>query len=314
MKDTGERLIPEGNHKTLTYGEHLARYQSVLGAVKDKIVLDIASGAGYGTNLISKSAKSVVGIDYSEEAIEYCNKLYQSSNLKFVQGDAQELPIEDSSVDVVVSLETIEHIPNPEKFVKEVKRVLKPGGQFIVSTPNDDEYIEGNEFHLHEFQLKELKSLIGKYFKKSDYYYQGSYLSAGVYSQELFEKGGTYTEQTSKTFGQPLNKAIYFIASASDSRPAILNNNTVVADAWNTKDDLSRDKDRQVDREKLDSALRHAQEKVTELVLAKKDVEINRDELKNELAAIKGSALFRILYVVSVKCREIYRKLFNTNS
>ncbi len=76
LRDTGERLIPEGNHKTLTYGEHLARYQSVLSSVKGKVVADIASGAGYGTNLLASMAKTITGIDYSEEAIEYSKKLY----------------------------------------------------------------------------------------------------------------------------------------------------------------------------------------------------------------------------------------------
>lgn len=298
MKDTGERLIPEGNHKTLTYGEHLARYQSVLSSVKGKTVVDIASGAGYGTNLIAKHAKLVTGIDYSIEAIEYSKKLYKAKNLKFVQGDAQNIPIKDSSIDVVVSLETIEHIHDPEKFVKEVKRILKPSGQFIVSTPNDDEYIEDNEFHLHEFQLKELKKLINKYFKNSTYYYQGSYFSAGVYDENLFTKEGSYSGKTTKTFGQPINKAIYFIASASDDDVALLDNNTVIADSWNTKDDIQRDKERQIDRGKLDLALRDAQKKVTELVLAKEAIEVERNQAYEKLDRIKKLPMMKsVIYL-----------------
>lgn len=307
MQDTGERLIPEGNTKTLTYGEHLARYTSVLESVKGKVVLDIASGAGYGTNLIATSAQSVFGVDYSEDAIKYAKNLYKAKNLKFIQGDAQKLPLEDNTIDVVVSLETIEHLKNPEAFVKEVKRVLKKNGQFIVSTPNDDEYIEGNEFHLHEFNLNELKRLIKKYFKNVEFYYQGSYFSAGVYSKKMFEVGGEAPGEFIKTFGQPINKSIYFIASASNSDVAKLSETTVVADSWNTKDDLAADKARRIDRDKLDNALRHAQDKVTELVLAKQAVEIDRDSLRNELHAIKGSKVWRVTYRVYKKAKRLVK-------
>lgn len=294
MKDTGERLIAEGNHQTLTYGEHLARYRAVLGSVKDRVVLDIASGSGYGTNLLASMAKTVTGIDYSEEAIEYSKKLYKAKNLEYIQGNAEDIPLPDNSVEVVISLETIEHIKNPEKFIKEVKRVLVPGGQFIVSTPNDDEYIEGNEFHLHEFQLEELKTLIKKYFKNSEYYYQGSYFSAGVYSKDVFEKGGKYNEVSEKTFGQPVEKAIYFLASASDSELAVLSNTTVTADAWNTKDDLQRAEQKQKEITELSAALKYAQDKVTEHILSIKDIEKQRDVIRDELTSIKNTNTFKI--------------------
>lgn len=266
IQDTGERLIPEGNTKSLTYGEHLSRYMSVLDAVKGKVVLDVASGAGYGTNLIASKAKFVTGVDYSKDAIEYSQNLYKSKNLEFICGDAQNLPIKDKSVDVVISLETIEHLKEPEQFVKEVKRVLKPGGKFIVSTPNDDEYIEGNEFHLHEFHLDELKMLIKKHFKSANYYYQGSFFSAGVYDIEFFQQGGVTEGEFAKTFGQDVNKAIYFIASASDSSPAELTSTTVVSDAWNTKDDIERAKGQEAHIASQAKELTHAQSEVTRLV------------------------------------------------
>jgi ubiquinone/menaquinone biosynthesis C-methylase UbiE len=117
MKDTGERLIPEGHHQTLTYGEHISRYLSVTDVVKDKVVLDIASGTGYGTQLIAKTAKKVYGVDYSPEAIEYSKQNHSSDNVEFKVGDAHNIPMDDKSVDVVVSLETIEHLKDPAKFL-----------------------------------------------------------------------------------------------------------------------------------------------------------------------------------------------------
>ncbi|NCU30782.1 class I SAM-dependent methyltransferase [Candidatus Saccharibacteria bacterium] len=286
MKDTGERLIPEGHTQSLTYGEHLSRYSAVLELVKDKVVIDIASGAGYGTNLIASKAKHVTGVDYSKEAIEYASNLYKSKNLKFVQGNASNLPFEDNIFDVVVSLETIEHLEDPEKFVIEVKRVLKPEGIFIVSTPNDDEYIEGNEFHLHEFCLKDLEKLVNKYFINSEFYYQGSYFATGLYSKDIFKSGHTWTGPITKTFGQNLSKAIYFQVVASDIRTPKLLEPTVVADVWSAKDDIIRDKERQIDRKKLVKIAEDAE------AVAKELQEANR-RLSKQLAEIHESKAWK---------------------
>lgn len=217
IKDTGERLIPEKHLQSLTYGEHLVRYKAAKELVKNKIVLDIASGAGYGTSFLSNYAKHIYGIDYSSQAIKYSKTLYgKNKNLEFLQGNAENIPIEDSFLDVVVSLETIEHIPNPEKFVKEVVRVLKPGGVFYVSTPNDDEFTEGNEYHLHEFTFTELNRLIRKYFKNYEYYYQGSWFASGVLNKHNFTEP-TKEINAVKSFKQPLGRAIYYLAVASNS-------------------------------------------------------------------------------------------------
>lgn len=302
MEDTGERLIPEGHIQTLTYGEHLSRYSSVVDIVKDRVVLDIASGAGYGTNLIAQHAKQVTGVDYSQDAIEYSKKLYKSKNLNFIQADAQALPFEDSSVEVVVSLETIEHLNNPEKFVKEVKRVLKPDGVFIVSTPNDDEYIEGNEFHIHEFRLKDLRKLIGKYFSKSEFYYQGSYFAAGLYSEDVFTKGGEWSGPVAKTFGQRSNKAIYFQAVATDATLPRLLETTIVADAWSTKDDLSRDKDKQIDRREL---VKQVEESLSSI----KSLTESHTKMSEELNDIKSSKSWKLV----LRARKVRAKLNKLN-
>ena len=288
MKDTGERLIPKGHLQTLTYGEHLSRYLSVADIVRNKIVLDIASGAGYGTHLISKTAQKVCGIDYSQEAITYAQKNYAGDNITYKVGDAHDIPLPDSSVDVVVSLETIEHLKEPIKFIKEVKRVLKKHGQFVVSTPNDDEYIEGNEFHLHEFDLKELKQLINDNFKNSDFYYQGTYFGAGLLSKETFDQGGQPKAIVSKTFGQPLQKAIYFLALASDEEINSLTETVVLADAWNTKDDLARDFEHQTRLGNAQTEAEGLRAKVTELSVA-------NEALSDELRSIKNSKGWKLL-------------------
>jgi ubiquinone/menaquinone biosynthesis C-methylase UbiE len=301
MKDTGERLIPEGHHQTLTYGEHISRYLSVTDVVKDKVVLDIASGTGYGTQLIAKTAKKVYGVDYSPEAIEYSKQNHSSDNVEFKVGDAHNIPMDDKSVDVVVSLETIEHLKDPAKFISEVKRILKKGGQFIVSTPNDDEYIEDNEFHLHEFNLNELKQLISENFKNSTFYYQGAYFSAALLEENTFTKGGRWEGRLEKTFGQPQQKAIYYLAAASDGELEKLTQTAALADIWSTKEDLERAKSQKAHNDNMNKELKKLQKIIAKL-------EQENKILSGELTDIKTSKGWKALTKVYTAKKNISRK------
>lgn len=235
LEDTGERLIPEGNERTLTYGEHIARYNSVKKLVEGKIVVDVASGTGYGTKIMSFHASKVIGIDNSKSAIEYSKRHHFSEKIEYLVGDALKLPLDSSSVDVVVSFETIEHLPDQKKFIKEVKRILKPDGIFIVSTPNEDEFMEGNEFHLHEFTLKELKKLISNNFKHNQFFYQSSWFSTGLLGESKFTKSFAENIYTTKTFSDTKGKALFFICVAGNSEIPNLDENIVVADTWSMK-------------------------------------------------------------------------------
>lgn len=301
LHDTGERLIPEGNQKTLTYGEHMARYLSLESIIKNKTVLDIATGTGYGAKLMSSAANSVVGVDNNKEAIEYAKEHYSASNIRYIVGSAEKIPIEDDSIDVVVSFETIEHLGDIYVFLGEVKRVLSSGGIFIVSTPNDDEFMEGNEFHLHEFNQKELKTVLKKTFKNVKIYSQGTYFATALLNENNFSRDFTANLSVKKTFDQKTEKAIFYLALASDSNidEIEVSNNVVLADEWSTKDDLQRDKERQLYKTKLE---RRAQDQTEELNAT---IEKNR-LLKAELQAITSS---RSWYIVE-KLKSI-RKLFS---
>lgn len=171
----GERMVPEFHKDHLFYAEHMTRYNQTETFIKGKTVLDIASGSGYGTKIISETAKHVYGVDISLDAIKYAQKKYGAKNIEYILGDGERIPLEDNTVDVSVTFETIEHLENYEGFIDELKRVTKEDGLVIVSTPNDLEYGEGNHFHLHEFEYKELFRLLKKRFNYIDSYFQSTW-------------------------------------------------------------------------------------------------------------------------------------------
>lgn len=163
---TGERLVTSVNdiHGVI---EHLHRYALAMEVCKNKVVLDIASGEGYGSNLISSVAQYVYGVDISNEAIEHAKSKYSSSNIKFLQGNTSNIPLEDNSVDVIISFETIEHHCEHEEMLMEFKRVLKLGGVCLISSPEKSIYSlrdPENIYHKKELTLSEFTSLVQRHF------------------------------------------------------------------------------------------------------------------------------------------------------
>ena len=134
---TGERFVPGIDDDEITI-EHFQRYKTVLDLVKNKVVLDAACGEGYGSSIIGTVANQVIGIDLNGEAIDRATANYGNDKVSFLTASVAELPIESNSIDVVVSFETIEHVPEEVQieFIKEVRRVLKEDGLFIISSPN----------------------------------------------------------------------------------------------------------------------------------------------------------------------------------
>jgi len=152
--------------------EHLARYQFAAGYVAGAIVVDCASGDGTGSRLFARTAASVQAFDVSVEAVETAARDYPVANLTFAVGDATGLRIPDRSVDVYISLETIEHVPNDRACVREAARILKPGGVYICSTPDRTVCNPGtaiddapfNRFHIREYSRPEFVELLGAHF------------------------------------------------------------------------------------------------------------------------------------------------------
>jgi ubiquinone/menaquinone biosynthesis C-methylase UbiE len=161
--------------------EHQARYEFASRFVKDKVVIDCACGTGAGTSLyLGAGAAQVLAFDVSESAVAETAARCNSPRVKAQFADALHLPLPDDYADVYISLETIEHIEQDEEFLQEVKRVLKPGGLFICSTPNRTLTNPGsaisdqpfNSFHVREYARQEFAGLLGRYFPAISLYGQ----------------------------------------------------------------------------------------------------------------------------------------------
>lgn len=206
LENDYERMVPEFHENKLIYAEHIIRYLASKLLVKDKIVLDIASGSGYGVKMLAETAKFVYGVDANETAVNYSKKNFSGKNIEYRVGDGESIPLEDDSIDVVVTFETIEHIKNYKKFLDEVDRVLKPDGLLVVSTPNDVEFAEGNHFHLHEFKYEELVTLLKMHFRNIDSYFQSTwkYVAIGSEKELAGDIDGATLNLTKKTREQHL--------------------------------------------------------------------------------------------------------------
>ena len=160
---TGERLIP-GQVDIDLLNEHLARYIFAVRLARGKRVLDAGCGAGYGAAELARVAHSVVGADVAREAVDFARNRYHLPNLWFEQASCTALPHPDGCFDLVVAFEVVEHLDRWREFLAEVRRILAPRGQFVVSTPNRLYYPESrgihgaNPLHVHEFEFAEFRS------------------------------------------------------------------------------------------------------------------------------------------------------------
>ena len=174
MKFTGERFIPSEQGKIRL--EHYHRYAIIQEVVAGKDVLDVACGEGYGSSFMAATARSVVGVDIAEEAILHASAVYKNSNLTFRQGSATKLDFGRASFDVVVSFETIEHLLEQDQVIAEIRRVLRPEGVLIISSPNrpiySEESGERNEFHVKELDFTEFDALLKRQFPTVQYFGQ----------------------------------------------------------------------------------------------------------------------------------------------
>ncbi len=219
-KSTGERLeFYDFSDVTV---EHLHRYAIAKDFVYNKVILDIASGEGYGSYLLSKNASKVIGVDIDEETVFEAQKKYINKNLSFTVGSADKIPVDSNSIDVVVSFETIEHHDKHEEMFLEIKRVLKSNGILIMSSPDKKYYSDipnfKNKFHVKELYFEEFQELVKKHFKFSDFYVQKAFNLNSIFADFAdFSKMNVYSG-SHLNLEKVENSHLYVMSVASDSK------------------------------------------------------------------------------------------------
>lgn len=177
LKKDGERMIVSeyANNKEdyIIYLIHKLTYDYALQFVQDKIVLDFGCGSGYGSASIADSCKHIIGIDISEEAIDYAKSNYQNERLSFQlikDTNIEKLPFPENSFDTVLSFQVVEHVRNTDAYFSEIHRVLRPDGYFLIATPNRETRLykfqkPWNQWHLTEYSAGNLSKALHKNFK-----------------------------------------------------------------------------------------------------------------------------------------------------
>jgi O-antigen biosynthesis protein len=216
---TGERLIP-GEVDVDLLNEHMARYNFAARLTRGKRVLDAGCGAGYGSAELAQMAASVVAIDVAPEAIAFAHAHYERPNLRFEEASCTALPFEDAAFDLVVAFEVIEHLEDWHGFLREVRRVLAPSGQLIVSTPNKLYYTESrgadgaNPFHVHEFDFEEFRAELAAIFPHVSLFLENH---VEGFTFQPFEAGSTAEVRVDA--GDPAPDESHFFVAVCANRP-----------------------------------------------------------------------------------------------
>ncbi|WP_236794857.1 bifunctional 2-polyprenyl-6-hydroxyphenol methylase/3-demethylubiquinol 3-O-methyltransferase UbiG [Amycolatopsis sp. GM8] len=160
---TGERTVPGIPEENYWFRRHEAAYLALLPYCAGAIVLEAGCGEGYGAALIAERAARVLALDYDEPTVRHVARRYPQ--LGTVRGNLAFLPLGSSTVDVVANFQVIEHLWDQGGFLAECRRVLRPGGRLIVTTPNrltftPDSDTPLNPYHTRELEPSEMDELL----------------------------------------------------------------------------------------------------------------------------------------------------------
>jgi len=216
---TGERFTPECVREI--WYEHWHRYAFALPLARGRRVLDAACGEGYGSALLAGAADSVLGVDLAPAALDHARARYATQpNLRFQLGDVTALDaLPAASFDLIVSLETLEHVHAQESMIAGFERLLAPGGLLLASSPDKRTYSDAtgfrNEHHVRELYREQLLELLQPRFPAVRLYGQKLLFASAIWS--LDEAPVSATASTAGASAQDLADGLdydplYFIA------------------------------------------------------------------------------------------------------
>lgn len=170
---TGERTVPGIPHENYWFQRHVVAYRFASARCAGLRVMDAGCGEGYGAAMLAERAAAVSGVELVADVVAHARAAYPAQShagLEFLQADLCRLPLPDASFDTVVSFQVIEHLPNVAGYLDEIRRVLRPGGEFLCATPNrltftPDSDTPVNPFHVKEFTAEELADCLSSRFR-----------------------------------------------------------------------------------------------------------------------------------------------------
>ncbi len=296
---TGERCVPWTDDPQVVY-EHLHRYYLAAELSPGGEVLDVGSGEGYGSAILARSAKTVIGVDVDPASIEHSRLNHSQENLRFVQASALELEghFPDRSFDLVVCFELIEHVDEQQQLVATMARLLREGGLLLVSTPDRGPYnesrAEANPYHVRELDREELEALLGEHFPNVSLLGQsaatGSYIGLGPAGAESRQSKDIIVERQGDEWVKLADAdPIYLLAAASRAPLPPLPAASYLLDR---NLELAR---RAASAGALEARVGHLERKVADWRRRSADLQAQRDKVQAQLDSVLASRTWRAL-------------------
>ena len=298
---TGERFVPEVVGDIAQ--EHIHRYLFALGLCRDRDVLDLACGEGYGAAMLSRVARRIFGVDNDRAAIAHAQATYGADHVTFITGTAEFLPLTDASVDIVVCFETLEHVSEQARMLSEIRRVLRPGGLLLVSTPDRPLYTpEGkqpNPFHAKELDRGEFVALLAEFFGQARLYRQKLTAGSAIVAEAnagsvdrgappaIFAKSG----EGEWTYAHEIEDGVYMIAVAGDRLPELPDASLLIdySKIWSTEAALASANARlagaEAERERARSAIDEMQARLADAQRAAGEAQVQTRDSQAALEA-----------------------------
>lgn len=296
VDNEGERYVPEDHRGTYTEVEHQARYSWIAPLAAGRDVLDAGCGVGWGTMRLAASARRAVGLDLDERALANARQR-AAGRAEFIAGDLLALPFSDGSFDLVVCYESIEHVSDPERALDEARRVLRPGGVLVVSSPNRGVYPAGNPHHLHELSSEELEGSLRRRFVNVAMYRQQTHLAAFLSDDRTYGSADPEAELPGRLFkasgGRPGDE-LYTVGVASDGLLAPIANVATLGGVLETKQLYEHVNALEHRVTLAETQCETVRRTFNDALRARAEAEAARDSAERSLAGLRASASWRV--------------------